>query len=87
MSKRNEVPCASEVSAADATTRRRAAELHHEQRNREDIVFLEWLRQVSTPELAGQMPFSVGWQRIAIERELERRDKMRRREPGEGPDR
>lgn len=61
------------MSALPADARRCAAELDHEQKNHEDLAFLEWVREAPTAELAGQFTFAVGWQRIAIEREIGRR--------------
>jgi hypothetical protein len=60
-------------SALPACARRRAAELEHERRNHDDLVFMAWVREASTSELTGQARFAVGWQRVAVERELGRR--------------
>ncbi len=41
----------------------------------EDLAFMQWLRTATTRELASQFHFAVDWQRVAIDRELQRRIK------------
>jgi hypothetical protein len=40
---------------------------------KEDLAFLQWVRSATTQELQMQFHYAVSWQRVAIERELERR--------------
>jgi hypothetical protein len=39
----------------------------------EDLNFLQWVKEAATAEIMGQFKYAMGWQKVAIERELRRR--------------
>lgn len=47
-------------------------------RNAESLDFTEYVKSAPTDELARQAHYAMDWQRVAIEREIERRDKKNR---------
>lgn len=55
-------------------SRRLDVEAEHARRNRESLDFLAWLRQTGIAVLRAQLAFAVGWQRVALERELRKRN-------------
>ncbi len=40
---------------------------------KEDLKFIQWVRDTTSDTLQKQWRFAVGWQKVAIERELNRR--------------
>jgi len=41
----------------------------------EDLEFMRWVREAPMRELSGQLAYAVSWQRVAIDREMQRRIK------------
>jgi hypothetical protein len=41
---------------------------------KEDLNFMQWVANATNEELHGQHAFAVGWQKIALAREIEKRN-------------
>lgn len=59
----------------DAYAIRRRNERTNGKKNRESLGFMEYVKLAPTEELVHRRHYAVDWQRVAIDRELGRREK------------